>query len=127
MGQNLMLYMKEPFSNFSYILGTDQLGRDLFEQILIGSKVSFTVELVSTLGGLIIGVIAGLYAGYYGGIVQTIIMRFGDVQLALPFILLAIIIMAISESGMDKVIILMIVASWAQYTRLVRSSVLSLK
>jgi peptide/nickel transport system permease protein len=66
-------------------------------------------------------------AGYYRGITEMLLMRFADIQLALPFILIAIMFLAILGTGVDKVIFFMIVAQWVQYARLVRGSVLALR
>ena len=74
-----------------------------------------------------IGVVMGLVSGYYRGVWDVIVMRFADVQLALPFILLAITFIAIIGGGLTNMIILLIVSQWVQYARLVRGSVLSLR
>jgi peptide/nickel transport system permease protein len=82
---------------------------------------------LSVLGAVIVGTLVGLVAGYYRGIAETLLMRFADIQLALPFILIAIMFLAILGTGIDKVIFFMIVAQWVQYARLVRGSVLALR
>ena len=79
------------------------------------------------LGAVTVGTLVGLIAGYYRGIAEILLMRFADIQLALPFILVAIMFLAILGTGIDKVIFFMIVAQWVQYARLVRGSVLSLR
>jgi len=76
---------------------------------------------------VVLGTIIGLIAGYYRGLAETFLMRFADVQLALPFILLAIMFIAILGPGLDKLIIFMIIAQWVQYARLVRGQVLALR
>lgn len=86
-----------------------------------------TVGVLSALGSVVLGTVIGLYAGYYRGFLDSFVMRFADVQLALPFILLAITVIAIVGPGIDRIIILMIVSQWVQYARLVRGSVLSLR
>ncbi len=117
----------QPFVDSAHFLGTDVLGRDVLARIVIGGKVSYIVGIVSTIGAVIIGTIIGLFAGYYRGFLDTLIMRFVDIQLAFPFILLAITVIAIIGPGLDRIIILMIVTQWVQYARLVRGSVLSLR
>lgn len=115
-----------PF-NAQYPLGADALGRDILARIAIGGKISFTVGFLSAFGAVIIGSIIGLLAGYYRGVWDMLLMRFADIQLALPFILLAITVIAIIGPGLDRMIILMIMAQWVQYARLIRGSVLSLR
>lgn len=124
---NLLARFTAPFQSFEHILGTDALGRDILERIVVGGKVSFSVGLLSALGAVFLGTIVGLFAGYYRGVTDVFIMRFADVQLALPFILLAITVVAILGPGLDKLIGLMIISQWVQYARLVRGSVLSLR
>lgn len=116
-----------PFMSEDHWLGTDPMGRDILERVIIGGKVSFTVGIFSALGAVTLGTVIGLLAGYYRGFWDSFLMRFADVQLALPFILLAITVIAIIGPGLDRIIILMIVAQWVQYARLIRASVLSLR
>ena len=85
------------------------------------------VGILSVLGAVVLGTAVGLVAGYYRGVTEIVLMRFADVQLALPFILIAIMFLAILGTGIDKVIFFMIVAQWVQYARVVRGSVLSLR
>ena len=124
---NLMARLQAPFIEPSYPLGTDPLGRDVLARVVLGGRISFSVGILSVLGALVFGTIVGLVAGYYKGFADVFIMRFGDVQLALPFILLAITIIAIIGPGLDRIIILMIVSQWVQYARLVRGAVLSIR
>lgn len=124
---NLMARLTPPFENWSNPLGTDPLGRDILARIILGGRISFSVGLLSVAGALMLGTAIGLIAGYYGGFADTFIMRFADIQLAMPFILLAITIIAIVGPGLDRIIILMIVAQWVQYARVVRGSVLSIR
>lgn len=116
-----------PFTTMEHPLGTDTMGRDILARVVVGGKVSFIVGIFSALGAIVLGTVIGLLAGYYRGFWDTFLMRFADVQLALPFILLAITVIAIIGPGLDRVIILMIVAQWVQYARLIRGSVLSLR
>ena len=124
---DLAARLTPPFVDPAHILGTDTQGRDLLARVVVGGRVSFVVGIVSALGAVVIGTVIGLYAGYYRGILDTFLMRFADVQLALPFILLAITVIAIIGPGLDRIIVLMIVAQWVQYARLIRGSVLSLR
>jgi peptide/nickel transport system permease protein len=124
---DLMARLIPPFQNPAHILGTDPLGRDVLARVIVGGKISLTVGILSVLGAVVLGTLVGLIAGYYRGIAEILLMRFADIQLALPFILVAIMFLAILGTGIDKVIFFMIVAQWVQYARLVRGSVLSLR
>lgn len=124
---NLAMRLTQPLADGSFPLGTDPLGRDILARVIIGGEISLKVGFYSALGAVVLGIVMGLLSGYYGGIVDMIVMRFADVQLALPFILLAITFIAVIGGGLTNMIILLIVSQWVQYARLVRGSVLSLK
>lgn len=124
---DLMARLTPPFQDLAHPLGTDPLGRDVLARVVVGGKISLTVGIFSVLGAVTVGTLVGLIAGYYRGIAEILLMRFADIQLALPFILVAIMFLAILGTGIDKVIFFMIVAQWVQYARLVRGSVLSLR
>lgn len=124
---DLMARLLPPFQDPAHILGTDPLGRDVLARVVVGGKISLTVGILSVMGAVVLGTFIGLIAGYYRGIAETLLMRFADIQLALPFILVAIMFLAILGTGIDKVIFFMIIAQWVQYARLVRGSVLALR
>ncbi|MDM7852116.1 ABC transporter permease [Pseudochrobactrum kiredjianiae] len=124
---DLMARLTPPFTNMSHIFGTDPLGRDVLARVVTGGKISLLVGFVSVAGAVVFGVLMGLIAGYYRGFWDMVVMRFADVQLALPFILLAITFIAIVGGGLMNTIILLIVSQWVQYARLVRGSVLALR
>ena len=126
-GIDLTARLTPPFQTAKHILGADPLGRDILERIIVGGRISFTVGILSAIGAVLLGTLIGLIAGYYRGLWDIFLMRFADVQLALPFILLAITIIAIVGPGLDRIIVLMILSQWVQYARLVRGSVLSLR
>ena len=108
-------------------LGTDHLGRDILSRLLYGGRISLLVSLASVAGSLVIGSALGLVAGFYAGPVGTLIMRLTDLQLAFPFILLALAIVALLGPSLVNIVVVFTVTSWPIYTRVVRGSVLAIK
>ncbi len=113
--------------SIAHALGTDSLGRDILSRLIFGSRVSLIVGLVAVAAGAGVGIALGLVTGYYGGVLDNVIMRIGDVQLAFPFILLAIALMAVLGEGLGNVILVLSIRSWVPYARMVRGQVLALK
>jgi peptide/nickel transport system permease protein len=108
-------------------LGNDQLGRDILSRIIYGSRVALGVGIVAVVLGGTIGVGLGITAGYFGGWSDRVIMRVADIQLAFPFILLAIAIIAVAGPGLGKLIAVLALSGWVTYARVVRSEVLSVR
>ena len=111
----------------AHLLGTDHLGRDLLSRVIYGSRISLLVGIVTVLLAGTLGTMLGLLAGYFRGFVDSIIMRLTEIQLAFPFILLALAIMAVLGGGLRNVIIVLSITGWVIYSRLVRGEVLVLR
>ncbi|MDA0684992.1 MAG: ABC transporter permease [Chloroflexi bacterium] len=111
----------------NYLMGTDQLGRDLWSRLAYGARVSLSVAVVSLFSGTLIGVALGLVAGWYGGLIDEAITRFVDVWLGLPFILVALVIAVVLGTSLVTVFILLALLSWTPFVRQIRAEVLSLK
>jgi peptide/nickel transport system permease protein len=109
------------------ILGTDQIGSDLFAEMMDGIRVSLLVGAATLLIAGVIGVLLGLLAGYFGGWFDTVLMRIADIQLAFPSILLAILIASVLGQGVMNVIIVLSIANWVVFARVTRSQVMTLK
>ena len=114
-------------SNAEFLLGTDNLGRDILTRILYGGQVSLQVGIISVAIGATLGTLLGLFAGYLGGLVDTLIMRFIDVMMAFPGILLSLVIIAVLGRNLPNVMIAVGLSSIPVYTRVVRGSTLSVK
>lgn len=129
--QDLSRTQLPPFSTSEsgtyHVFGTDALGRDLLSRMMYGGRVSLLVGVTVVSVAALLGVPLGLISGFFGKWPDTIIMRVADVQLAVPFILLAIAIMAILGTGLVNVILVLGISSWVGYARIVRGSVLSLR
>jgi len=113
--------------SFTYLLGTDDLGRDIFSRIIFGAQISFKYGILAVLIALIIGSTIGIIAGYFGGKIDEILMRFIDVLLAFPAILLAILIVAILGANLENAMIAIGIVNTPSYARLLRSSTISVK
>jgi peptide/nickel transport system permease protein len=114
----------EGMAGMTHVLGTDDQGRDMLSAIFYGLRISLGVGVMSGSIALCIGLSIGLTAAYYGGRVDAVIMRFVDLQLSFPAILLALIVLAVLGKGVDKIIIALVAFQWAYYARTVRASAL---
>ncbi|MBC3908264.1 ABC transporter permease [Undibacterium umbellatum] len=108
----------------TFLLGTDEQGRDMLSAIFYGLRISLIVGFSSTAIALAIGLSLGLLAGYLGGRVEAIIMRIADIQLSFPAILIAMILLALTGQGIGKIIIALVLVQWAYYARTARSAAL---
>jgi peptide/nickel transport system permease protein len=103
-------------------LGTDHLGRDILARIIHGARPALMVGAAAVVISGVLGMIAGLLAGYFGGRVDDVLMRLADIQLAFPFILLAIAVIGVLGPSLTTIIAVIGVSSWVVYARIVRAS-----
>ncbi|HEV8474384.1 MAG TPA: ABC transporter permease [Methylomirabilota bacterium] len=108
-------------------LGTDHLGRDILARIIFGARPALLVGFAAVAISGVIGMITGLLAGYFGGRVDDVLMRLADIQLAFPFILLAIAVIGVLGPSLTTIICVIGVSSWVVYARIVRGAALSLR
>ena len=113
--------------NTTFVLGTDDLGRDILVRIAYGARIALFIGVVATLATVAIGAVLGLMAGYFGGLVDSIIARLVDLVLSLPFLLFAISLVSVTHPGMTVVIVVIAVFGWAAVARIVRGQVLSIR
>lgn len=111
----------------TYWLGTDNFGRDLLTRILYGARISLLVGLVPTFISLVIGAIMGIISGYYGGRIDFAIMRFADMKIAFPSLLLAMVVMYTLGANLFNIFIALSLVGWAGVARVMRSQTLVLK
>ena len=119
-----------PFSGApdkEFWLGTDQIGRDVFSRLLYAMRVSLLVGVMATLISTVVGVVLGLIAGYFGGVLDMMIMRFTDMVMSFPYILLVLVAAAIFKPGMWSIILILGFVDWPGIARLVRGNVLNLR
>lgn len=109
------------------LFGTDNLGRDIFSRIVYGSRITAQIGLFASFLASILGLTQGLIAGYFGGILESLIMRFTDILLSIPTILLAIAIISIFGPSTTVLIFAIAITSMTQFTRVVRGTVLATK
>lgn len=110
-----------------HLLGTDHLGRDIAARVVFGARPALLVGFAAVTISGILGMLIGLVAGYFGGGVDDVLMRLADIQLAFPFILLAIAVIGVLGPSLNTIILVIGVSSWVVYARIVRSAVLSLR
>lgn len=113
--------------SLKHLMGTDELGRDIFTRLLYGSRISMLVGIVPTVISMVVGAALGIVAGYLGGKVDAVIMRIADVMLAFPSMLLAMVIMYTLGDGLINIFLALALVNWASVARIVRAETLKLK
>ena len=111
-------------SGMTFLLGSDEQGRDILSAVMYGLRISIGVGVVSTLIALLLGATLGLLAGFLGGRTEAFIMRVADLQLSFPPILLALILLAFLRPGLGNIVIALVAVQWAYYARTTRSAAL---
>lgn len=129
--QDLFATLKPPLFRSEtgglYLLGTDQLGRDLFARLLYGARVSLLIGVAAVLIAAVVGTTLGLLAGYYGGLVDALVTGLTETVLALPFIVLAIAVIGALGSSLEVVVLTLGLTGWVSFARLVRGRTLELR
>jgi peptide/nickel transport system permease protein len=128
---SLVARFKPPFwqtgGSTKYLLGTDQLGRDVLSRLIFGARVSVIVGFTAVIFAGVIGTALGILSGYLGGWVDQVIMRLTDTWLALPALTFAIFLAAIVGPSMWNIVLILGITYWTRYARVIRGEVLSLK
>jgi peptide/nickel transport system permease protein len=128
--QHLILRLQPPLTPATenapgFLLGSDGLGRDVLSRLLYGARISILVGLAAVLLGGLVGTVLGVVAGYFGGKLDDVIMRIADIQLAFPFILLAIMVLVVLGSGILNLVIVLGVGQWVTYARIARGETIA--
>ncbi|MFP9191864.1 nickel transporter permease [Natronosalvus vescus] len=123
--QNLENRLESP--SLEHPMGTDQLGRDILTRLVYGAQISLRIGVIVVAISLAIGTVVGVTAGYAGGYVDEVLMRFVDILLAFPGLLLALVIAGILGPSLTNIMIALAVVGWTRYARVIRGSVLSVK
>ncbi|HIK58752.1 MAG: ABC transporter permease [Nitrospinaceae bacterium] len=123
--QNIEIMNQPPSSG--HLLGTDDFGRDVLSRIIRGARISFVVGVLSVAISVLIGVVIGSIAGFYGGVIDLILTTIADLTWSMPAILIALLFVAIIGAGLESVVLAIGLSYWAQYARLIRGQILSLK
>jgi len=131
LGQDLENRLKPPgwqdAAGYVHALGTDHLGRDILARVIFGARPALLVGVAAVLISGVLGMVTGLLSGYFGGRVDDALMRLADIQLAFPFILLAIAVIGVLGPSLVTIIAVIGVSSWVIYARVVRGAVLSIR
>jgi peptide/nickel transport system permease protein len=123
--QNLLESFRPP--SWSHLMGTDNLGRDLFSRVVYAGRTDLQIGIIMTYVPLATGIVLGAVAGYFGGWIESLIMRLVDVVIAFPFLVLVIAILAVAGPGLKGMYIAVLAVGWSLYARLTRAEMLVLR
>lgn len=124
---NMLESRLAPFEDSTYILGTDIMGRDMLSRLIYGARTSTVISLVALGTGALVGTILGLVAGYREGWLDVLIMRTADAALGFPTILVAMVIVVLLGTGIENIILAVVLTVWARFARMIRGDVLGTK
>jgi peptide/nickel transport system permease protein len=113
--------------DWEHPLGTDRFGRDVLSRIIYGSRISLAVSLVAIFVAGTLGTLVGLVAGYRGGLTDAVLMRLTDIGLSLPIVLIAVVMVAVSEPSFQNVILVIALLLWPRFARQIRGEALAIK
>lgn len=113
--------------SLEHLLGTDNFGRDIWSRLIYGARISLTIAVIAVTFSAIIGTIVGLVSGYFGGWIDLLLMRLTDIFLGFPPLLLVLAVVAVLGPGLFNVAASLVVVSWTEYARVVRSTTLTLR
>lgn len=125
--QELRNRLVPPFKDSVHLLGTDQLGRDVFSNLVLGTRVTFQIAGIVVFVSFTIGTSLGICSGYYGGILDSILMRLVDLELSLPTFLVALAGAALVGKGFWKLVAILMFTGWVRYARVARAATLSIR
>ena len=124
---NLMDARMAPFDSSTYPLGTDIMGRDMLSRLIYGARTTVKISFLALAAGMVIGTVLGLVAGYKGGLLDAVIMRFADAALGFPTILAALIVVVILGTGMEAIVLAMLITVWPSFARMIRGEVIAVR
>lgn len=130
-GLDLAVALKPPAwlqgGSLQYLLGTDNLGRDVLSRVVAGARVSLIVACYGIVLSGALGATVGMVSGYFGGWVDAVLMRIVDIKMSIPSLALALMLAAVLDPGLHTVILVIVVTYWAWYARIIRGEILSLR
>lgn len=124
---NMSDEVRDMAPNSTHILGTDDIGRDIFTRLFYAGRISLGLALIVVFFECLVGIILGSLAGYYGGVVDAIIMRLSEVFMSFPFIVFCITAVAVMGPGFKTLVIVLTIISWPSIARVVRGQILTLR